>query len=276
MAHPVDPIERAHLRDAAGFSPPIFRYAPDPGLADLVRRHWLPVWSLPPGRTTVQRVLQYPVCLLVVADSYAHLVGPQRGLSLQELAGEGWAVGVMLQPAAGWALAGGPVTRLTDRRVPLAEAGGLDGVALERAVRAAIGTDPLDPERRATAVQAVEDAVAGLLPVDEEGHLVIAVVEHVEVDPRVQRVAQVSAKFGLIERSLQRITARLISLSSQWVVQRRRMHKAADRLRGDAVPDLASVALELGYADQAHFSRDFRRVTGTTPGRFAAEARPRS
>ena len=33
---------------------------------------------------------------------------------------------------------------------------------------------------------------------------------------------------------------------------------------------LAEVASLLGYADQPHFIRDFSRVTGMTPGEFAA------
>ena len=50
----IDPTERAHLRDAAGYSPPIHRFAPTPGLAGLVRRYWMPVWSLPEGARSVK------------------------------------------------------------------------------------------------------------------------------------------------------------------------------------------------------------------------------
>ena len=272
MPDRIDPSERAHLRDVTGWSPPVFRFAPSPDLAGVVRRYWLPVWSLPAGQVTEQRVLQYPVCLIVVAADYALLVGPQRGLSTQTLAGDGWAVGTMLQPAAGRVLAGGPVDRLTDSAVPLNEAAGLDGAALTAAVRAAIGGDPLDDGARRRAVEAAETALRGLLPVDEEGLLVNAIVEHVEGDPRVQRVGPVCEKFALTERTLQRLTRSRLGLSPKWLVQRRRLQEAADRLRHDGAP-LAETAAVLGYADQAHFVRDFSRVTGTTPGRFAAQHR---
>ncbi len=85
----IDPVERAHLRDLAGFSPPVHRFAPSPALTDLVRRYWMPVWSMPPGKSSTQRVLQYPVCLIVVATSYARFIGPTTGLSTRTLSGQG-------------------------------------------------------------------------------------------------------------------------------------------------------------------------------------------
>jgi AraC-like DNA-binding protein len=47
------------------------------------------------------------------------------------------------------------------------------------------------------------------------------------------------------------------------------LQEAAERLRSH-VTTLAEVAAVLGYADQAHFSRDFARVTAMTPREFAA------
>jgi AraC-like DNA-binding protein len=272
----IDPTERAHLLDASGYTPPIHRFAPSPDLAGVVRRHWMPIWSLPDGHTSEQRVLQYPVCLVVVSHTYALLVGPTSGLSTQELTGSGWALGTMLQPAAGLALAGGSVDRLTDTALPLDRAGGVDGAAFEAAVREGIGDDPDDPDRQQAAVAATEAALAALLPLDEEGLLVNAIVEYVEGDAGVRRVGQVCEKFAITERSLQRLTARRIGLSPKWLIQRRRLHEAAERLSEPASagrPDLARVAADLGYADQAHFGRDFRTVTGLTPGEFAAEHR---
>ena len=104
-----DPIERAHLRDESGSTPVIHRYEPGSTARSSVRRYWIPVWSFPEGVVSRQRVLQYPVCLVVVTPAYARLVGPTRGLGVTELTGTAWAFGVMLRPSAGWHVVGGDV-----------------------------------------------------------------------------------------------------------------------------------------------------------------------
>lgn len=270
---PIDHVERAHLRDQRGFSPPVHRLVPSPDLADHVRRYWLPVWSLPPGEVTVQRVLAYPVCQLVVTDTYATLVGPTSGLSTEELAGSGWAVGAMLQPAAGTLVAGRTVDQFVDQRLPLTEVTGIAGERLAADVRRIVGDSAADADVRMQAVLVMEEALRALPAVDEEGLLVNAIVEYVEGDTSVQRVSQVCEKFAITERSLQRLTARRIGLGPKWLIQRRRLHEVAGRLRGPEPPDLARVAADLGYSDQAHLTRDFRQVTGLTPGEFAGEPR---
>ena len=269
----IDPTERAHLRDAAGYTPPIFRYAPGPEMDDLVRRYWIPVWSLPPGTSTVQRVLQYPVCLLVVSHEYSIMVGVDTGLGRQELTGDGWALGVMLQPAAGAMLLGRSVSQLTDRRMPLADVAGVNGAAVTDQVRSALRPAPSAEPSHLAAVTVMEEALRSLGPVDGEGLLVNRIVEYVEQRTDVQRVGQVCEEFGIGERALQRLTARRIGLSPKWLIQRRRLHEAAERLTTGDRADLAAVAADLGYADQAHFTRDFRTVTGLTPGSFADESR---
>ncbi len=270
----IDPTERAHLRDAAGYSPPIFRFAPSAGLREVVRRFWMPVWSMPDGSATVQRVLQYPVCLVVVADDYARLVGPSTGLSTRTLSGSGWALGAMLQPAVGATLLGAPVTELLDRVMPLESVAALAGSGLVEDVRTSLRPDPEDATRQQAAVTAMERALDGLAPVDDEGLLVNAVVEYVETEPDVVRVGQVCAHFDISERSLQRLAAKRIGLTPKWLIQRRRLHEAAERLATMKPLDLAGLASGLGYADQAHFTRDFRTVTGLTPGAYASEPRP--
>jgi AraC-like DNA-binding protein len=266
---PLDHVERAHLRAPDDASHVMYRYEAAPEFTGLLERFWIPVWSVPPGREAPQQVLQYPVTLLVVSGDYARFYGVVSGLSTTTLTGDGWAVGVMCAPAAGALVARGSVAAFTDRHVPLAEVLGADGERLATRVRAAMAGDRTSPAAHRAAMEAFGDALRPLLPVDAEGHLVNRVVAFVEGDLEVTRVAQVCAEFGLSERTLQRLVRRRLGLTPKWLIQRRRLQEAAERLRGGG-PSLAEVAALLGYADQPHFSRDFARVTGMTPGAFAA------
>ncbi|UZN03090.1 helix-turn-helix domain-containing protein [Cellulomonas sp. S1-8] len=268
----LDAIERAHLVDPADRTWRIDRHEVPPDLADLARRFWIPVWDVPAGAESRQQVLQYPVCLMVVARDYARFYGVVSGLSTTTLTGVGWAVGLMLQPAAGALLTGDPVHRWTDRAEELGTVLGAPGERLTTRVRAAMSAGADLPDAQRAAMDAYADLLRTFLPVDEEGLLVNRVVAQVEDDPDLLRVDDLGDRFGIGERALQRLLRRRTGLSPKWLIQRRRLHEAAERLRDEEV-SLAQVAAQLGYADQPHFTRDFRRVTGLTPGQFAARFR---
>ena len=85
-------------------------------------------------------------------------------------------------------------------------------------------------------------------------------------------------EFGLSERTLQRLVRARVGLTPKWLIQRRRLHEAVQRLkeapgRGEGGVRLAEIAAELGYSDQSHFTTDFRTVTGMTPGEYLADQR---
>ena len=83
-----------------------------------------------------------------------------------------------------------------------------------------------------------------------------------------------AALLGVSVRTLQRMAHRYVGLSPAAMIRRRRLQEAAERIRSDPGADLATVAAELGYADQAHLANDFRAVLGFTPSAYRADAGP--
>jgi AraC-like DNA-binding protein len=272
FARRVDPVDRAHLTGVTRPSPPIHRYAPSAHLVDLVDRYWIPVWSLTEPST--QSTLQHPVCLVVVSNTYARLYGVVRGRSSVTLEGDGWAVGTMLTPAAGRLVLGRSVATVTDTHLDLDDVDSLDGDALVAEVRAAMAADPHAPAAHTAAITAIEQQLDAFLPVDAQGRLVNELVGWLRDHPEVTRVAELAEHAGLTERSLQRLVEQRIGLTPKWLIQRRRLHDAVEALKAGE-SSLADTAARLGYADQAHFSHDFRAVTGMTPGEYLGD-QPRS
>jgi helix-turn-helix protein len=73
-------------------------------------------------------------------------------------------------------------------------------------------------------------------------------------------------------RSVQRHVATSTGLSANRIRQIVRARQAAERLMlGDRILD---VAHDLGYADQAHLTRDVKRLTGYTPGQTKRRDEP--
>lgn len=234
------------------------------GLDDLVRWAWVVRWDVAPGRTSVQRVLQYPAFNLVVDPIGARLYGPKTVVDTRELAGRSWVAAVLLRPAALPLLSATPPAALQGSSEPVPD-------APVGAVTAAM-RDSADPDR----------AVAGVLRewlapcaarVGAAGRLVNRACALAEDRADVVRADQLAAEVGVAPRTLERLVRAHVGLTPLWLIECRRLQHAATTLRLEPDTDLAVLAADLGYADQAHFTRRYRAVVGETPGATRRAAR---
>ncbi|TNY37530.1 AraC family transcriptional regulator [Thermomonospora catenispora] len=260
---PVTDSTRGILRAAAGLRRfRMHRTAPSPGLSPYVEHHWILHWDL--REPHAQRVLTHPtVHLTFTTGGRARVVGIVRGAFDETIAGRGRVVGVRFRPGGFRPLLDGPVSSLTDRRVPVEEVFGPPGRALAEAVLAE-GCDE-------AAVALVERFLRARLP-DRPDPLiaeVAAIVARIAEDPSISRVDRLAAEAGVGTRSLQRRFAEYVGVGPKWVIRRCRMQEAAERAEAEEEVDWAGLAARLGYADQAHFVRDFTATVGVPPARYA-------
>ena len=129
---------------------------------------------------------------------------------------------------------------------------------------------PLD-EDDARMIGYAEAMLCSVLPErDPLAEQIAALVSRITDDPGLRRVDQLSAASGLTARTLQRLFADYVGVSPKWVMRRARLHEAAERADSGEPVDWAELAADLGYADQAHLTRDFTVTIGVSPTRYAA------
>lgn len=257
----------AHLRDPGDRRFTFDAHQPDPALRGLLRRVWVAAWDVPQGEASPQRVLQYPICVAVVTPGYERLYGVAKAVSETVLTGRGYAIGTMFSPAAGYLLIGRSLAEVADTHVPLDRVGAF-GNGLACALRDSLAPDPTSRAAQLRCLEEIQGRATALGSVDDEGLFVNDLVAFVEDHPEVTEVPQLSRRFGVSIRTLQRTCLKRLGLGPLWLIRRARLHQAAARLGGETI-DLAGLAADLGYTDQAHFTRDFKGATGFTPGWYA-------
>ncbi len=264
MAQPIEWTPRGVLHaEAIRRESPVRRYQPDPRLAELVQHFWPVAWELESPVT--RETLPHPTVHLVIEAGRSGLAGPTTRRFVRTLEGRGRALGAKFHPGGFRPFWRGPISELADRVLPLDEAFGPEGVALEADVLA-LGED------EAAGVACLEAFLLQRLPPpDPQARLARELVKQILEDPGLQRVEALAATSGLGLRRLQRLFSEYVGVSPKWVIQRYRLHEAVVRLDAGETPDLAALALDLGYYDQAHFIRDFKALLGRTPAAYARE-----
>ncbi|QJU54897.1 helix-turn-helix domain-containing protein [Herbiconiux sp. KACC 21604] len=255
------PTSKGHLNPGdAGVA--FDRFELGPGLGELVRHVWVVHWNLPAGETRPQRVLSYPAFNVVVQREGAVLAGPDPRVSVTELRGSGWGVGVLFRPAAGPLLATRPPRELVGKIEPFPDA-----------PTARITTLLERGGSRHDLVAALRHWLGPLAAsVDESGMLVNRVARAAERDRDVVRASDLADRAGVGLRTLERLTREFIGVTPKWLIECRRLQEAATRLHAHPSTALSPLAAELGYADYAHFARRYTAIVGESPRATARAA----
>ncbi|MFC8518911.1 DUF6597 domain-containing transcriptional factor [Streptomyces sp. NPDC057257] len=242
---------------------------PEPAepLRRYVEHYWLIDWDLP--EPYVSHVVPHPAVHLVFQrlagqEPFVELAGIPSGLFAQKLEGRGRVCGIKFRPGAFRPFAPDhPVSEWTGRRVDFPAAFPTATPATVRAV--------LAPDDEPARVAALDAYLLSLTPrPDPQADLAATLVERIRTDRTIRRVADFARAEGMSVRLLQRLFAGYVGVGPKWVILRYRIHEALEHAETDHEVDWATLAADLGYADQAHLVRDFTATVGVPPTAYAA------
>lgn len=248
------------------------RHEPAVPLRPYLEHYWLIDWDLP--EPYASHVVPHPSVNLVFQRygtgepaGFGEVAGVGRGLFTQKLQGRGRVCGIQFRPGGFRPFAPGrTLTSLTGERLRLTEV--LPGAG--DAAGAVLGPD--DEHARVAALDAF---LLGLDPrPDPKADLAMALVDRIRRDRAVRHVGDFARAQGLTVRSLQRLFAAYVGVGPKWIILRYRIHEALEHAETSGPVDWAGLAADLGYADQAHLTRDFTATVGVPPTAYAGTRRP--
>jgi AraC-like DNA-binding protein len=245
------------------------RHPPSEALRRYVRHFWFVRWDregLPPH---TQSTLPLPGTNAVIERDRQAVYGFATKRFEIALNDKSAAFGVLFRPAGFYAFFGRSMHELVDRSLPCEEVFGSPSDLLRDFA--------FSTEDDAAIVREYEAYLlsARIVP-SAEADLASEWAERVERDPSIGRADALAKAVGVGLRTLQRAMRHYIGATPKQIIRRYRLLEAAGRLIGGEEVDCARLAFDLGYHDQAHFTRDFTAAVGRSPHRYAsAEAQLR-
>jgi len=238
------------------------RQAPAPALAGFVEHYWCVRWDLLGQSPRLQETLPHPNVHMVVEHGEARVWGVHDGRYRRMLEGRETVFGVKFAAGGFRTFLRGPVAALANRSMPAREVFGTGIDAIVPAI-------PVCADIAAMA-GLVEPLLLAKLPLaDPQAAQARALVALAASDRELLRAEQLAEHAGMGLRALQRLFRDYVGASPKWVIARYRLHEAVAQLQTGHELPWAELALALGYYDQAHFIRDFRRLVGCAPADYA-------
>jgi AraC-like DNA-binding protein len=236
-------------------------FRPPPALADVVACTWERTVPRSGDASQAQRVLPDACVDLVWRDGELIAAGPDTRAALSPLVAGETVVGIRMRPGAAGALLGLPASELRDMRVPLDALWGSRGSDLAGRV-----ADAADPDRRRVLCDALLARRADTLDADP---LVLGAMRL--LGRPASRVRDLADALAISERQLRRRFETAVGYGPKLADRILRFQRfLAHAPRTDS---LARLAFDLGYADQAHLTRECGELSGLPPAQLLATLR---
>jgi len=265
----IDPHNGLLNFKASAALPGYWRYHPSADLAPYIEHYWTIEWDL--AEPALRETLPYPSAHIILEPDVCVLSGVSTRKFSRVLEGRSRVLGAKFHVGGLRPFVSQPVSAYTDRVLPLLEVFGAAARNLQRRV--------LAHADHHAAIAVLETFLRERQPRHDETLVRVRnMAARVASDRDVRQAEQLAEEFDIGLRTLQRLFGDYVGVSPKWLIRRYRLQEAAERMASAVAVDWAQTALELGYADQAHFSRDFKRLIGKAPAEYfnALEEMPRT
>jgi len=252
------------------------RINPDISVKDWVECYWIIENDDP--TPTIQKIIPdgFPEIIFHFGDPYRINLGSGWEVQSKNLlagqiskhfflqnTGKSSILGIKLKPTTLTHLFGIRMNELTDRVENLINSQSSYLKDVEKKMRLAINFD----ER----VVIIDDFFSSLNKV-LRNHTVDNVIALMVKEHGMKSISSITSHMGLSERQLERLFKKYVGLSPKFYSRIIRFN-AIFQLREKGDPDWVDLAYEAGYADQAHFIRNFKAFTGDDPTSYGFNER---
>jgi AraC-like DNA-binding protein len=260
-----DQYEPRGRLDPAGFDKHvIFSMSPAPAdLALFVDHAWIVSWDQLHDTYLSEEVMHRPFVDIFVSKDRSGVQGTFRYKRTYVASGSGRIMGVRFKPGGFHAFWSGAMTELQDVMLDLTQ-------IFPEADDTYIAVLTAQPDQQAC------DQLMQLLRTkcpqpDPKIGLINQIITATESDESLQTVAAVARHFSKSERWLQQLFQEYVGIGLKWLLQRKKLVLAAEKIRSTHDPDWTALAYDLGYSSQQHFITDFKQVVGKTPTQYKRE-----
>jgi AraC-like DNA-binding protein len=235
------------------------RIIPSEEYRDVISHVWVLRWSVPSDHQVTVRTIGGLGCSFVWSGEIPRLFGVQRGIFSYRLKGAGGITGCKLTPAGVRMFARTTASEFTDRAVDLTTIVAAENPYLDNLHT--LSNDMILPTLEAWVSEA-------RLPIDSRIVQANVAAQTIGQQQGLLSVSGLADQMKVSVRTLQKLFKDYVGVPAKWAIERTRIIEVVGALEYQETCDLATIATDLGYYDQAHMTNAFRRSTGITPREF--------